>query len=249
MIYQGEWERGRMHGKGVFYYESEGGISDDGKGKKKSSAVSGTGADDVQSRYEGDFRENLRHGNGIYVLQDGSVYEGTWREGMMHGRGVFNWSDGSVYEGEWKDGRRHGAGVLRASDGFSYDGMWVQNAMEGRGTAVYPNGQTYNGLFSNGKREGRGTIYFTNGAVYEGRFRDDKVDGQGTMKILKSTTVSRKKPAKQDSTQPGNETNGEGEEALTQQEEEIKPDFLIPLFFQSDMGHIHQKAGFTQSGG
>jgi len=138
VIYQGEWERGRMHGKGVFYYESEGGISDDGKGKKKSSAVSGTGADDVQSRYEGDFRENLRHGNGIYVLQDGSVYEGTWREGMMHGRGVFNWSDGSVYEGEWKDGRRHGAGVLRASDGFSYDGMWVQNAMEGRARLSIP---------------------------------------------------------------------------------------------------------------
>ena len=30
--------------------------------------------------------------------------------------------------------------------------------------------------------------------------------------------------------------------------EETKPDFMIPLSFQSDMGHIHQKAGFTVGG-
>lgn len=265
IIYQGEWERGKMHGRGVFYYSSgivmnakqQVVISDDAKGKKKGTSGSGTGADAIQSRYEGDFKENLRHGYGKYVLPDGSVYDGMWREGMMCGRGVFTWSDDSIYEGEWKAGRRHGGGLLRSSDGFSYDGMWVQNAMEGRGSAIYPNGQTYNGLFSNGKREGRGTIHFTNGAVYEGRFRDDKVDGQGTMKILKSTTVPRAKVVEPEvNIGDGDEkspTENEQEAAKVEpkeakEPEELKPDFLIPLSFQSDMGHIHMKAGFTLGG-
>ena len=134
--------------------------------------------------------------------------------------------------------------------------MWDKNAMEGRGTAIYPNGQTYKGLFSNGRREGRGTIHFTNGAIYEGRFRDYKVDGQGTMKILKSMTIPHQKIVK------SKEEGGDDEEAASTPEntpeetkveaqeakEELKPDFLISLSFQSDMGHINMKAGFTLGG-
>ena len=97
--------------------------------------------------------------------------------------------------------------------------------MEGRGAAVYPNGQKYEGLFSHGRREGRGTMHFTNGAVYEGRFRDDAVDGQGTMKMSESLTV------------PPESGNPED-----------KHDFMIPISFQSDMTHIHTKAGFTAVG-
>ena len=96
--------------------------------------------------------------------------------------------------------------------------------MEGRGTATYPNGQQYKGLFSRGKREGRGTILFTNGAVYEGRFRDDAIDGQGTMKMSQTTA------------------------ATSAPDEQEKQDFMIPLSFQSDIGHIHHKAGFTHGG-
>jgi hypothetical protein len=213
VVYQGEWERGRMHGVGSYHYSS--------------TAIAGDAK--IQSKYEGDFKENLRHGDGTYVLPDGSVYTGQWRDGMMSGRGVFTWPDGSLYEGDWKDGKRHGLGVLKVSDGFSYDGNWVRNAMEGRGSATYPNGQQYHGLFTNGRREGRGTMYFTNGAVYEGRFRDDAIDGQGTMKMSRSMVV----PSENDD-----------EKNL----EKSKKDFMIPVSFQSDMGHIHRKAGFTVGG-
>ena len=75
-------------------------------------------------------------------------------------------------------------------------------------------------MWSRGKREGRGTIQFTNGAIYEGRFRDDAIDGQGTLKITKTLTV----------------------------QSEEKGDFMIPVSFQSDLGHIHRKAGFTHVG-
>ena len=100
IIYQGEWERGRMHGRGTFYYSAgvvlnakqQVVISDEAKGKKKTTVGGGPGAEPIESRYEGDFKENLRHGYGKYVLPDGSSYEGMWREGMMCGRGIFYWA-------------------------------------------------------------------------------------------------------------------------------------------------------------
>jgi hypothetical protein len=159
-----------------------------------------------------------------------------------------------------------GNGLLRASDGFTYEGSWAQGAMEGRGSATYPHGQIYNGLFSNGRREGRGTILFTNGAVYEGRFRDDDVDGQGTMKMPKIMTVPREGKKKLKARSSGSadgeitsqKDNTVGEENMVPEggqeapegaeEEDLKPDFMIPLSFQSDMGQILKISGFHGGG-
>ncbi|GKY91224.1 hypothetical protein MPSEU_000095000 [Mayamaea pseudoterrestris] len=216
VIYRGEWDKGRMNGRGVYFYGTDRRVKKDQK---------------PGARYEGEFKENLKHGTGIYYFADGSVYDGSWRDGMMAGRGIFTWPDESVYEGEWKDSKRHGQGILKASDGFFYDGNWIANAMEGRGTAVYPNGQKYIGLFVCGRREGRGTMLFTNGATYEGRFRDDAIDGQGTLRLSRAMAVPRETE------------DGEDESAVSS-----KPDFMIPVSFQSDMGHIHRTAGFTLGG-
>jgi hypothetical protein len=221
IIYDGEWERGKIHGTGTYYYGSSNPLK-------------------PGSRYIGEFKENSRNGNGFYFLPDGSEYNGTWRDGVMNGRGVFTWPDKSFYDGEWKDGQRNGQGLLKTADGFCYDGSWVNNAMEGRGLAMYPSGQKYEGSFSNGRREGRGTMYFTNSAVYEGRFRDDAVDGQGTMKMSRVMVVPRDpRDGAKSSTSEG---KPEGKE------EERKPDFMIPISFQSDITHIHTKAGFTAHG-
>lgn len=213
-----------------------------------------------KSYYEGEFKENMRQGNGKYFFKDGSTYEGMWQNNMMTGRGVFTWPDGSRYEGEWKDGKRNGAGLLRASDGFIYDGMWLNNTMEGKGTAVYPSGQQYNGTFHNGCKDGRGTLTFTNGAVYEGRFRNDAIDGQGTLKITQaiampvlndSQSVSEDKD--DEACRDGMSANDDPQtDAETSTESSVhrndRFDIMIPISFQSDMGHIHRKAGFTVGG-
>eukprot|EP00977_Amphora_coffeiformis_P000538 scaffold132_cov170-Amphora_coffeaeformis.AAC.17 len=226
-IYQGEWTGGRIHGQGKYYYYD-------------SNSDATSSGNKTQSRYEGEFRENLRHGNGMYVLPDGSTYNGQWQNGNMTGRGIFTWPDGSVYDGDWKDNQRHGNGVLKASDGFCYEGTWVHNTMEGRAVATYPDGQEYHGMFSSGRREGRGTIKFPNGAIYEGRFRDDAVDGQGTMKIRKVVLIPR------DDNGDEEEETGDGEE--NSKAEAKSNDFMIPISFQSDMAHIHRRAGFTLGG-
>ncbi len=81
-------------------------------------------------------------------------------------------------------------------------------------------------------------MQFTNGAVYEGRFRDDAVDGQGTMKISRALVV----PNNQD-----HENELANEDTLKATPKK-KSDFMIPISFQSDMTHIHTKAGFTAVG-
>jgi hypothetical protein len=245
IIYKGEWERGRMHGAGSYFFRpSEATLFAGGPTPGASSSQDGGGGDgdggEVTPRYEGEFKENCRHGTGKYYLPNGSTYDGEWRENLMSGRGTFIWPGGSAYIGQWKDGKRHGQGLLRSSDFFTYDGMWVNNAMEGRGIAVYPGGQKYEGLWAHGRREGRGTIVFVNGAIYEGRFRDDAIEGQGTMKMASTAKVPISNNKSDDD--EGEKSDDAKNNSSTQE------DWMIPISFQSDMGHIHQKAGFTAGG-
>ena len=80
------------------------------------------------------------------------------------------------------------------------------------------------------------------------------------MKMTNLTVVPReelkkdtKKIAESDSkaeVESAEETDKQNEKevAVMEEEKNVKPDFMIPLSFQSDMGHIHQKAGFTVVG-
>ena len=34
---------------------------------------------------------------------DGAYYEGEWKDGMRHGNGMYKWSNSAHYEGEWKE--------------------------------------------------------------------------------------------------------------------------------------------------
>ncbi len=38
------------------------------------------------------------------IASNGHVYNGEYKDGIRHGQGVYKWADGKIYEGEWRDG-------------------------------------------------------------------------------------------------------------------------------------------------
>lgn len=49
-------------------------------------------------------------------------FEGEWRDGKKNGQGVMYFNNGDSYEGEWKDGHKNGRGIYRFSNGDIYEG-------------------------------------------------------------------------------------------------------------------------------
>ncbi len=48
-------------------------------------------------KYDGDYENDLKSGNGTYVYSNGDKYVGQWKEGKKHGRGVYRYKgDGGV---------------------------------------------------------------------------------------------------------------------------------------------------------
>ena len=70
---------------------------------------------------------------------DGARYEGEWKDGKRSGQGVYTWADGRRYEWEWKDGWRSGRGVRWLPDERTYDGAWARDRPL-QGTAMEPDG-------------------------------------------------------------------------------------------------------------
>ncbi len=84
--YEGNWEDGFPEGKGKFvfgddtkwkgdYFE---GLSSKGKSNGPGVYYFANG-----SRYEGEFKDDLFHGEGSLVLNDGSMLKGNWDKGLM----------------------------------------------------------------------------------------------------------------------------------------------------------------------
>ena len=77
---------------------------------------------------------DLRCGYGIFSWwKDSNIkYEGEWRDDIFHGNGSMSWPDGSIYSGEWVSGKREGVGTMVWPDGSDYNGLWHDDIMHGR---------------------------------------------------------------------------------------------------------------------
>ena len=85
--------------------------------------------------YSGQWKCNLKDGEGIMKYANGSVYEGQFKDDKVsyfhltyfllsikqHGKGNLS-SDEGVYEGFWREGKRDGEGSMSSSDGTRYFG-------------------------------------------------------------------------------------------------------------------------------
>lgn len=59
-----------------------------------------------------------KEGHGVLTTPEGHRYEGSYRQNLRHGWGRFTWKDGEAFEGSWRSGGRWGEGTLfRLCDG------------------------------------------------------------------------------------------------------------------------------------
>ncbi|KAH3742788.1 phosphatidylinositol 4-phosphate 5-kinase 8 [Pelomyxa schiedti] len=165
-VYEGEWDRHEWHGRGIWR------------------SPRGTG--DV---YDGEFDHGKRSGYGRMMFgehsQGGGIYVGGWKDDVFHGRGVRIWDDGTRYEGDWVCGKMHGAGKKWERDGTVIEGVW-ENGVIKSGKVTWPNGDEFAGRFSD-DGVGEGNAKFKNsdgrvttsgvGALQKGVFKES---GGGT---------------------------------------------------------------------
>lgn len=162
----------------------------DGKGKKvwsngkvyigdfKNGLRDGSGISELNGyKYNGEWKEDLLHGQGKFIFKSGDVYEGELKDGKYNGQGKYIWKDGDVYEGEWKDGDINGQGKKTYNNKEVYEGAWKDGEQHGLGKYIYRNGKThYEGQWKNGMKHGQGKIIWPPEQAYQGEFfHDSKV--------------------------------------------------------------------------
>jgi hypothetical protein len=154
---------------------------------------------DNQSRYEGEFIDGLRGGNGTLIFGK-SKYIGEFKEGTFNGFGVLiirseNQANEERYEAQWKNNIPL-KGLHIYSNGNKYDGEFNK---EGK-----PNGNgifylwddknqkitSYGGIWKDGILEGSVKITFSDGETYVGFLRNDKFNGQGTLTLVDGSKYS-----------------------------------------------------------
>ena len=124
--------------------------------------------------------------------ENGDVYEGEEKDGIRHGIGIYYHADGAIYEGEWKDDLIHGIGRYYYPDGAAENVLCENGKIVGSTKETLPqseirihsigydNDDLYHGNMKDGKRNGRGTMHYADRRKYVGEWKDDKYHGKGT---------------------------------------------------------------------
>jgi len=68
---------------------------------------------------------------GTWQWDDGSKYEGEWKKDMKHGQGTFTFANGDKYVGEYKDDLSHAQGTYTFADGRKEVGEWENDNLNG----------------------------------------------------------------------------------------------------------------------
>ena len=103
------------------------------------------------NKYDGDWKDDKKHGKGVYNFNNGDEYDGDWKDGKVHGKGVLIYGPNNVhqydeYDGDWKDGKKHGKGVYYYFDeGHKYEGDWDNNQRHGKGVLINRNKKFHEG--------------------------------------------------------------------------------------------------------
>jgi len=168
-VYKGTWVNGLMNGKGMLQYS-----------KKESSSG--------RVSYEGDFKDDLPHGKGIIMFQNGSRYEGSIMIHSMKGTGALIYPPGdirlrSAYIGSFLHDNFEGYGILKYTDGKKYEGHWNAGRKHGQGKFYYASDDNkkrikFEGIFHKDKVND-GEMIYSDGRIYRGKWKHELPHGKG----------------------------------------------------------------------
>ncbi|XP_034065885.1 ankyrin repeat and MYND domain-containing protein 1 [Gymnodraco acuticeps] len=99
------------------------------------------------SRFEGEFVNGFKHGNGKYTWRNGEFYEGSFYKDYRHGDGVYCWPTGHRFTGKFYLNRKEGYGQQQFPDGASFQGLYHADQRFGPGVVTYPDGRKDVGLW------------------------------------------------------------------------------------------------------
>ena len=174
-IYEGEFVNGKWHGRGQLR-DSEMRLKYEGRWKCGLRHGEGKNIDD-QGVYVGEYEKGLKHGEGKLEFYNQSRYVGQFMDDLFNGKGRLISSEGRVvYDGEWRNGLRCGEGKLYFENGEYFQGSFCDDMMCGKGVYFYSNGMPkYVGEMRNNRRNGEGIEYDTGGEIVEqGFYINDK---------------------------------------------------------------------------
>jgi hypothetical protein len=154
---------------GSIYVGAMRGVQLHGKGQYTSKAF----------KYDGEFRDGLKHGTGKYEWENGDRYEGTFEEDRPSGSGKYQFANGDAYEGEVKAGVVTGRGTYVTRSGDRIEGSFVGGLANGTGIYRFASGDRYEGEMAGGRIQGRGRYFAKSGDRIEAPFVDGKAQGKG----------------------------------------------------------------------
>jgi hypothetical protein len=134
--------------------------------------------------YEGEFKDNRPHGQGVLTYANGRYLKASFVDGKPQGDFVeLKFPNGSRYEGQMniETSAMEGKGSLFYSDGSTYEGMFRDDHPEGPGVMKLSSGEVRRGEFVHGQLHGKGSIEWSNGTRYEGELQGEKPHGRGRL--------------------------------------------------------------------
>ena len=133
----GEWENGKLNGYAI-QYNADGTIIREGIFKDDEFLHAKTSENkELPSQMSSlppcpsDPNATFDNCFGTWQWDDGSKYEGEWKKDMKHGRGTFTFANGDKYVGEYKDDLSHAQGTYTFADGRKEVGEWENDKLNG----------------------------------------------------------------------------------------------------------------------
>jgi hypothetical protein len=103
----GTWVKGKLNGQGSFFFDD---------------SLKGEG-------YVGEYKDNERNGQGVYIFLDNSIGEGAFKDGDSEGPGVQYNNDGTILVGSWKENSMDGTFIQYDKEGKATKQVWKKGTL------------------------------------------------------------------------------------------------------------------------